>query len=463
MENIAAVVLAAGEGTRMHSNRPKVLQEVTFKPMIDWVLDAVEKAEIRKICVVAGFAHEQLEAHLNGRCEIAIQKEQLGTGHAVKSATDFLREKAPQDTIVLCGDAPFISADDLLGACETHRAQGNAVTILSARVHYPHGYGRVLRDGTQTVQRIVEEKDADDMQRRINEVNSGAYCFRTSLLLEALDALQNTNVQKEYYLTDVVEILTENGKKAGTYLLADPTDMSGANDRRQLATLNTLAKKRILEKLYHIGVEIVDEVGVVIGPEVRIGRDTRILPGTILRGKTTIGSGCVIGPNTLLEYCTVEDDAVINASQARQVEIGAGVTIGPFCNLRPGTKLADKVHVGDFVEVKNSIVGQGTKLPHLSYIGDADVGAGTNFGCGCVTANYDGKKKYRTKVGDHAFIGCHTNLIAPVTVGDNAFTAAGSTVTKPVPDGALAVERAKQTNLDGWVRRKHPERFTDEK
>ncbi len=461
MEHTAAVVLAAGEGKRMHSHHPKVLQQVLFKPMIDWVLDAVEKAGIPSACAVTGFARAELEAHLNGRCETAHQEKQLGTGHAALAAEAFLRHVMPEDTLVLCGDAPFLDAGILRAAYQKHIEDANDFTVLTAEPEDPFGYGRIVRDAAGRVQRIVEEKDAFAEEKRIHEVNSGAYWFKTSALLEALRALTNENAQGEYYLTDTVEILAGRGKKGGTYVLPEASAMAGANDRRQLAALNALARRQVLDTLYDAGVEITDEAGVTVGPDVTVGRDTRLLPGTILRGRTKVGEGCVIGPNSLLEDSTVADGAVVNASQAYRTVIGPGVTIGPFCHLRPGTELAEKVHVGDFVELKNTKIGKGTKVPHLSYVGDADVGEGVNFGCGCVTANYDSVNKHRTTVGSHAFIGCHTNLIAPVAVGENAFTGAGSTITKNVPDEALAVERAKQTNLEGWVRRRHPERFPD--
>ncbi|MFT8888503.1 MAG: bifunctional UDP-N-acetylglucosamine diphosphorylase/glucosamine-1-phosphate N-acetyltransferase GlmU [Ethanoligenens sp.] len=463
MEHTAAVILAAGEGKRMHSCRPKVLQEVLFKPMIDWVLDATADAGIPSVCVVTGFGREQLEARLAGRCVFAVQEKQLGTGHAVLAAEAFLKTQAPQDVVVLYGDVPFLDAAILKDAYAVHRQDGNAVTLITARLDDPHGYGRIVRDEKGNVLRIVEEKDANEEQRRIREVNSGAYWFRTDALLTALAALGNENAQGEYYLTDTVEILAGQGQRGGIYVLPNAYAMAGANDRRQLAALNAIARRQKLDALYDAGVEIVDESGVIVGPDVQIEHDTRLLPGTILRGCTTVGKGCLLGPNTLLEDCAVADGAVINASQAYHAAIGSGVTVGPFCHLRPGTHLEEKVHVGDFVELKNTHIGAGTKVPHLSYVGDADVGAGVNFGCGCVTANYDSLHKHRTTVGDHAFIGCHTNLIAPVTVGENAFTAAGSTITKDVPDASLAVERAKQVNLNGWVRRRHPERFPENK
>lgn len=463
MQDTAAVILAAGEGKRMQSVRPKVLQEVLFVPMIDWVLDAAQGAGIPAVCVVTGVGREQVEAHVGGRAAVAVQQRQLGTGHAVRAAEDFLRENGARDTLILNGDAPFLRAELLQAAYDAHKQAGNAFTLITAHLTQPKGYGRVLRGEDGGVRRIIEEKDADEAQRRIDEVNSGAYWFNTQALLGALARLGNQNAQGEYYLTDTVGILAKEGARGGTYALPEAADMAGANDRRQLAALNAYARRRALDALYDAGVEIVDESGVVIGPRVRVGADTRILPGTILRGDTTVGRGCVLGPNTLLEDCTVEDGAVINASQAYRSAIGPGVTVGPFCHLRPGTRLAARVHVGDFVELKNAAVGEGTKVPHLTYLGDADVGSGCNFGCGSVTANYDSVHKHRTTVEDGAFVSCHTSLIAPVHIGKNAFTAAGSTITRDVPAEALGVARARQENVEGWVRQRHPERLKEEK
>lgn len=324
--------------------------------------------------------------------------------------------------------------------------------MLTAQTDSPAGYGRIVRYGSDVVG-IVEDKDATDAQKAITEINAGAYWFRAENLIEALSEISNNNSQGEYYLTDTVGVLTKNGFRGGSCTL-DMKCIAGANDRRQLMLLNGIARQMVFEKLYVEGVSILDESGILIGPDVAVGCDTEILPGTILKGKTVIGSGCVIGPNALIENCVVGDDVVINSSQARDSRIENGVTVGPFSNIRPNCVLHEKVHIGDFVEVKNSEIGVGTKAGHLTYVGDSDVGSGVNFGCGVITSNYDGAKKSRTVIGDNVFIGCNTNLVAPVTLSDDSYTAAGSTITRNVPAGALAVGRARQENKEGWVYRR---------
>lgn len=452
----AAVVLAAGEGKRMKSRKPKVMHEVLFKPMIDWVIDAAAQADISQVCAVTGPDNTTVAEHLAGRCETVVQPQRLGTAHAVMQAADFLRREAPEDVVVLCGDAPFIGGDVIAQSYRKHKESGNALTVITAHADDPFGYGRIVRDGDGNVRAIVEEKDATADEKRIDEINSGAYWFRTDILLRALADVRCDNAQGEYYLTDTVAIVRGYGLKSGTCELADRTQIAGANDRIQLAQLNTIARDRVLERLMREGVTVADSAGVLIGPDVRIGCDTAILPGTIITGRTVIGEDCVVGPNSLLEDCELGDAVRFNASQAYRSKIGNGVTIGPFVHIRPGTTLHEGVHVGDFVEIKNSEIGIGSKVPHLTYVGDSDVGSHVNFGCGCVTSNYDGVRKYRTTVEDHAFIGCNTNLIAPVRVGKNAYTAAGSTITRDVPADALAVARSRQQNIEGWVTRRRP-------
>jgi bifunctional UDP-N-acetylglucosamine pyrophosphorylase/glucosamine-1-phosphate N-acetyltransferase len=457
MVKAAAVILAAGEGKRMKSKEPKVLHEVLFKPMIDWVTDAIKVAGIDEICVVAGYAHRKLETHLKASCSIAIQTERLGTGHAVLQAKDFLLKTEPEDVVILCGDAPFIDGEIIDAAYEKHITENNAVTVITTNAKNPFGYGRIVRkDGNVT--NIVEEKDATDDEKQITEINSAAYWFKTSSLLVALAELKNDNVQGEYYLTDTIEIISEKGYNCGSFMLEDYGLIAGANDRKQLAALNTYARRIKLDCLYECGVTITDESGVTVGPDVTVGSDTTILPGTILKGKTKIGSFCVIGPNSLIDNCEIANNVVFNASQAYSAKIADYVTVGPFSHLRPNTDLREKVHVGDFVEIKNSVIGEGTKVSHLTYIGDSDIGKKVNFGCGCVTTNYDGIAKHRTKVGDNAFIGCNTNLLAPVEVGESAYTAAGSTITKNIPPYALAVARSRQENIEGWVTLKRPKK-----
>ena len=452
MTDTAAVVLAAGEGTRMKSSKPKVLQEVLFKPMLDWVTDACEASGIGKICVVAGCLSERVEEHLNGKYPVAIQKERLGTGHAVMQAREFI-SSCGGDVLVLCGDSPFITPEAIRESLGAHRENGNDVTVITAHAPDPSGYGRIKRDAGGSVCRIVEEKDASEQEKAIDEINSGAFWFRTSVLPGALAKIKNDNAKGEYYLTDTVEILHEAGGKCGTYACGMEV-AAAANDRVQLLERNEEARKAVLRRLMLNGVSVVSDAGIIVGPDVKIGRDTLLLPGTIIKGDVTIGSGCVIGPNSMVTDCTFGDNIVFNASQATQSKIGDGATIGPFAHIRPNTTLHAKVHVGDFVELKNSEIGEGTKVPHLSYVGDSDVGAHVNFGCGCVTANYNGEAKYRTKVGSNAFVGCHSIMVAPVEIGDNAYTGAGSVITKNVPENALAVARAKQENLEGWVLRR---------
>jgi bifunctional UDP-N-acetylglucosamine pyrophosphorylase/glucosamine-1-phosphate N-acetyltransferase len=455
MKNTAAVILAAGEGKRMKSSKPKVLHEVLFKPMIDWVTDSAEASGVDNICVVVGHGAEVLEEHLSGRFETAVQERRLGTGHAVMQAADFLRRHAPEDVVILNGDAPLISADVISASYAEHKASSNALTVITAKVADPKGYGRIVRGGGN-VMRIVEEKDASDAEKQINEVNSGAYWFRTEVLLRALEKINSDNIQHEYYLTDTVEIVNEMKLGSGTYILPDPRVMAGANDRFQLLALNGDASERVFSLLLSRGVSIIDKSGIIVGPDVHIARDTVILPGTIIRGHSEIGEGCVIGPNSLIDDCVFGDGVVFNASQAYRSKVASGVTIGPFSQLRPNCDISERVHIGDFVEIKNSNIGAGTKVAHLTYVGDSDVGERVNFGCGCVTVNYDGVHKHRTTIGNDAFIGCNTNLIAPVKVGDRAYTAGGSTITRDVPDDALAVARSRQENKEGWVKRKRP-------
>lgn len=460
MEKAAAVILAAGEGKRMKTNKSKVLHEVLFKPMIDWVTDSVKEAAIDNICVVLGHNADQVSEHLNGRglkYTYVRQEEQLGTGHAVMQAREYLVKTKPEDVLILNGDVPFINSSIIKSTYLEHKSKNNDVTVLTSIADNPYGYGRIVRDGSGNVTGIIEEKDATDDERKIKEINAGAYWFKTDVLLEALSHLNSGNVQHEYYLTDTVKIICGMGLRAGTCVI-DMKYTAGANSRKQLLELNDIARQFVFDKLFDAGVTITDLSGVSISPDAEIGCDTVILPGTIIKGKTKIGTGCEIGPNSLIDSCVLGNNVVFNASQARDSKIGDNVTVGPFSNLRPNSVLAENVHIGDFVEVKNSNIGRGTKVAHLTYVGDSDVGSGVNFGCGVVTVNYDGVKKSRTTIGDNAFIGCNTNLIAPVKVGNGAYTAAGSTITKDIPDGALSVARSRQQNIDGWAEKKLKDR-----
>ena len=452
--NKCAVILAAGQGKRMKSAGPKAMCRVLLKPMIDWVIDAVRGAGITEICVVTGCGAEQLRAHLPEDIVTVRQERQLGTGDAVRAAGDFIARQGGS-VIVLNGDAPLIDSETIRDAFEKHVSEGNAATVISARVDNPYGYGRIVidhRDGS--LSRIVEEKDADEQEKGIYEVNSGAFWFDSADLLRSLEGLRGDNAQGEYYLTDTVAILRRAGKRAGVYSTANSSVVLGANDRAQLMELNRIARRRVFDALLAEGVDIPCPDGVIIGPDVRIGRDTLILPNTILSGSTVIGESCTVGPNTRVEDSKIADGVRLDNVVCERARVRSGADIGPFVHIRPNSDVGERVHLGNFVEVKNSTVGEGTKVSHLTYVGDSDVGARVNFGCGCVTVNYDGKAKHRTTIGDNAFIGCNTNLIAPVTVAENAYTAAGSTITQDVPAEALGIARARQVNKEGWVRRR---------
>ena len=450
-----AVILAGGEGKRMKSSMPKAMCEVLFKPMISWVLDSVERSEAGDVCVITGHLHEKLEEYIGDRCKTYEQKERLGTGHAVMQAREFI-ENHSGNILVLNGDAPLMDSETIRDALEYHINFDNAVTVISARVPDPTGYGRIVRDSNGTLLCITEQADASEEVKKINEVNSGAYWFKSDVLLGMLDKIKPDNAQGEYYLTDAIKLALKEKMRAAAYTAKNPNVVLGANDRVQLLELNEIVRKDVLKRLMLEGVDIPCTDGIIISPEVEVLRDTKILPNTIITGKTKIGSGCVIGPNSKIDSCTVGDNTILKNVDAEKSEIGSGVDAGPFVHVRPDSKVADKVHLGNFVEIKNSVIGEGTKVSHLTYIGDCDVGKGVNFGCGCVVVNYNGKSKNRTTIADNAFIGCNTNLISPVNVGEMGYTAAGSTIYKDVPAKSLAIERSKQENIEGWVDRKKP-------
>ncbi len=457
MSQTAILILAAGDGKRMKSSLPKALCQVLFRPMIDWVLESVRRAGYpeESICVVCGRGGELLRDHLSPKIHTVWQEERLGTGHAAMQAVPFLEKLAPgSQVLILFGDVPFLSTELILASEKAHREAGAKLTVISAVLEDPSRYGRILRDEKGVLQGIVEYKDASEQQREIREINSGAMWLDVSWMLSALPRLTNCNAQKEYYLTDLVALAVADGVTAIAYPTTDRDAVLGANSRLELMELNRLAARSILERHLDNGVEVLSDAGVLIGPEVEIGAETMIYPGTILKGKTVIGSGCVLGPNTVIANSVVGDGCVINASQIEDAVLGKKVSMGPFAHIRPNSRVEDGVHLGNFTEIKNSTIGSRTSVSHLTYVGDSDVGQGVNFGCGCVTVNYDGQKKHRTVIGDHAFIGCNTNLVAPVKVGDFGYTAAGSTITKDVPENSLAIERGTQYNKEGWSKGK---------
>lgn len=444
-----AVILAAGDGKRMKSDQPKVLCEVLCKPMIRWVEDACRAAGVDEIYIVEGENGELIRKAVSPDCTFYRQRERRGTGHAVMMAADSLAGGG--DVLVLYGDAPFINAETIQASYRQHKTEQNAITLVTAHLSNPYGYGRILRSESGDVTGIVEEKDTNDQQKSITEINAGTYWFDAEFLAGALGRITDDNIQKEYYLTDTVEIAVKSGRRVGGFTAENQEVTLGANDRRGLKTLNEIARSREIDRHLDNGVDIPCEDGIIIGMDVEIGHDTLILPGTILLGKTKIGSHCVIGPNSYLVDSQVGNGTCVNATYMTESSVGENSKIGPFAQMRPNTHLGNGVKIGDFVEIKNSTIGDKTSVAHLTYIGDSDVGSQCNFGCGVVTANYDGCRKYRTVIGDRAFIGCNTNLIPPVHLGEGAYTAAGTTIDQDVPAGALAIGRVRQNIKEEWA------------
>lgn len=448
-----AVILAGGQGKRMKADMPKPLFKVLGESMLGWVISACEEAGLRDICVVKGFRGEMIDEYLGGRYETALQAERLGTGHAVKQALPFLEKDTDGHTLVLCGDAPFIDAETIKEALVIHKQQNNAVTVITAELDDPFGYGRIIRTAGG-ISGIVEQKDATEEQKAIKEVNSGTYWFRTADLIDLLGKLKNDNAQNEYYLTDTVSVAVAEGRNAGAYKSENADIIKGANDRKDLLELNTYARMAVIEKHLANGVEFTCTDGVVIERGVEIGCGTEILPNTILRRNTTVGKKCKIGPNTVVENCKIADDVNLHTVQAYDSEIEAGVKIGPYVHIRPDSVIRSGAKIGDFVEIKNSTIGEKTAIAHLAYVGDSDIGKRVNIGCGTVTVNYDGIAKSRCVIGDNCFVGCNTNLIAPVKLGKAVYTAAGTTVTRDVPDYALAIDRGVMKINEGYTLRK---------
>lgn len=451
MPDWAAVIMAAGKGTRMKSKLPKVMHALAGKPMLQHVLDSVQSIQVGHSLVILGHAREQIEEWLGDRAQVVYQTEQLGTGHAIMQALPHLNEV--ENIIVLSGDQPLIRPETLEKLVGLHTTLGNTATILTAHFDNPYGLGRIVKAGENFV-KIVEEKDATPEERQIQEINTGTYCFRVSKLREALKQITPKNAQGEYYLTDVFNIFLAQGEKISTYSTDDVHEALGINSRAQLAQAENVVRERILSYWMDEGVTIIDPLSTYIDAEVVLSRDVTIQPFTTLKGKTRVEEDVVLGPHTQLTDCVCESGCEVTHSVGNKAVIGAHSTVGPFAYLRPGTILGTRVKVGDFVEVKNSIIGEGSKIPHLSYIGDSEVGKAVNIGAGTITCNYDGFTKSVTKIGDNAFIGSNTNLVAPVEVGEGAVIGAGSTIAKNVPSKALAVERSSQLIKENWVRNK---------
>lgn len=456
----AVLILAAGEGKRMKSATPKVLHALCGRSMLGHVVAAGRELSPERLVVVVGHGREQVSAHLaqiDAEARPVVQEEQHGTGHAVRIAMEAIAAQGAIDgtVVVTYGDTPLLTAGTLDALVTVHQEAGNAVTVLTANVPDPTGYGRIVRrDGV--VAQIVEQKDATPQQAAIREINSGVYAFDAKLLAEGLSRLTSANAQGEEYLTDVLGILAEDGHRAGALTVADHHEILGANDRAQLAELRRIFNARLTGHWMREGVTIVDPATTWIDVQVRLEPDAVVLPNTQLCGETRIAAGAEVGPNCTLTATEVGAGARVTNATTDGAVIGEGATVGPYTYLRPGTRLGRKAKAGGFVEMKNAVVGDGSKVPHLSYVGDAQIGEGCNIGAGTITANYDGVNKHRTEIGDHVFVGTDTVLIAPAQVADGAYVAAGSAITKPVPAGALAVARGLQRNIEGWVERKWP-------
>ncbi|MCL6610438.1 MAG: bifunctional UDP-N-acetylglucosamine diphosphorylase/glucosamine-1-phosphate N-acetyltransferase GlmU [Peptococcaceae bacterium] len=451
--SLAAVILAAGKGTRMKSDLPKVLHKVCGVPMVCHVLKAARESGADRIVLVAGFGGELVEREVKGMAEVVFQHEQLGTAHALLQAARPLRD-FNGDILVLCGDTPLVSADTLKRLVSAHRAGGASATVLTAVLENPAGYGRVIRDGRGKVTGIVEQKDAAPEELSIREINTGIYCFKSEGLFDALAVLKPDNVQGEYYLPDIIGLYAGEGRTVAAVSGADPGEIMGVNDRCQLAIARETLGRRVNRELMLSGVTMVDPDTVYIDAGVTIGSDTVIYPNTIIQGDAVIGRGCTIGPFTQIISARLGDNVTVRQSVVENSEIGSHCVIGPYSYIRPGCVLEDKVKVGDFVELKKATIGYGAKVPHLSYLGDAVLGRHVNVGAGTITCNYDGEKKWTTVIGDNAFIGSNANLVAPVRVGAGAVVGAGSTITRDVPDGALGVARDRQKNIPGWSGRR---------
>ena len=444
-----SVILAAGMGTRMKSKMPKVLHKVCGKPLSKWVIDASKAAGADKVCAVVGHKAETVKEVLGDVCEFALQAEQKGTGHAVMQAIDVIKN-SKGEVVILNGDTPLITAETINKAIEYHKNNGNQATVITAILDDATGYGRIVRDNDGSVLKIVEQKDASEEEKKINEVNSGMYVFDAQSLVYALDKITPNNAQGEYYLTDTLEILLSAGKKIGGYAISDNDEIRGINDRVQLNEAEKIMQKHINEYHMRNGVTMRNPESVYIEDGVEIGNDTEICQNVTIKSGTKIGSDCVIGSGSMLDRAVIHDGVDVLSSVILESEVDEGTHVGPFAYIRPNCHVGKEVKVGDFVELKNSNIDDGTKISHLTYIGDSDVGKRVNFGCGTVTCNYDGKKKYRTTIGDDCFVGCNTNFVSPINVGDGVYIAAGSTITEDIPENSLSIARARQVNKEGW-------------
>lgn len=452
MVNKNAIILAAGKGTRMKSKLHKVLHQVCGKTMVEHVLTQLQAADIQNIVTVVGYGADTVKDALGDQVRYALQKQQLGTGHAVMQTEDLLGELAGQ-TLVVSGDTPLFTAATFNYLFQYHEQHHAAVTILTSKAPDPTGYGRIVRNEIGIVERIVEQKDASVEEQAIHEINTGVYCFDNQKLFAALKRLTNDNAQGEYYLTDVIGILKEEGEIVTAYQMEDFDESMGVNDRSALAKATKIMQKRINTQLMKDGVTLVDPETAYIDADVQIGQDTVIEGNVVIKGRTTIGADCLIGAGSRIADSTLHDDVTIMSSTLERSEVHSGADVGPNSHLRPEAELGENVHVGNFCEVKKAYIGAGTKVGHLSYIGDATLGKNINVGCGVVFVNYDGTNKLHTNVGDHAFIGSNSNIVAPVNIAADSFVAAGSTITDSTEQFDMAIARARQVNKPGYAKK----------
>ncbi|QVK17962.1 bifunctional UDP-N-acetylglucosamine diphosphorylase/glucosamine-1-phosphate N-acetyltransferase GlmU [Mycoplasmatota bacterium] len=447
-----AIILAAGKGKRMKSNLSKVLHPVLGKPMISHVVDNLNEICIdRKILVVSEDAND-IKDLLQDKVEYVVQKERLGTAHAVRMVESLI-ENEEGTTIVICGDTPLITSKTINALIEYHKQKNADATVLTTIVNNPNGYGRIIRDERNQLVKIVEDKDTNNVEKLIKEVNTGTYCFNNKKLFNALKKVKNNNKQGEYYLTDVIGIIKEETGKAYPFITKDVDETLGINNRVSLEKANQILKRRINEKLMENGVAIIDKENTYISIDTVIGNDTIIYPGTVCMGKNEIGSHCTIGPNTELSNSKIGNHSKIKHSVITDSVVGDNTTVGPFAHFRNHAIIGENVRIGNFVEIKNANFGDNSNAAHLAYIGDAKIGKNVNMGCGTITVNYDGKVKHQTLIEDNVFVGCNSNLIAPVTIGDNSYIAAGSTVNKDVPSDALAIGRSKLIIKEGYAKK----------
>lgn len=442
-----AVVMAAGKGTRMKSDLPKVVHEVLYKPMICHIVDELKGLGVDGIYVIVGHKAEEVKKLVDG-VEFVLQKEQLGTGHALMQARDVLADKEGT-TVVLNGDAPLITKETLQKLIQYHNENNMQGTVMTCDCDLDKKFGRIIRDNNQ-VKGIVEYKDCSDEQRQISEMNVGEYCFDNKALFKALESVTNNNAQNEYYITDVIEIMNKQNLNVGGYKIDDLSEVGGINDKFELQEATKQLQYKVNKQHLINGVNIIDMANTYIGKDVVIGHDTTIEPGCIIKGHTIIGNGCHIGPYCEFDNVEIKDHVEIKFSVISDSIIESGTDIGPYARLRNHCHILENVHMGNFVEMKKTTFGKGSKAAHLSYIGDATVGENVNIGCGTITSNYDGKNKFQTIIEDNVFVGCNSNLVAPVTIGKNAFIAAGSTITDEVNEDAFAIARSRQVNKEGY-------------